>query len=147
MDVNQIYLTPVQQAEHLQNNKYLIYHKVGCSTRNHPGPWKSSGSCTYLLKNQWLHNIHSTNTISSLPKAPRIQPINEVNSYFNILHTNQNYYASWQTYVRVQGSTYSEGGTHETLCPQVRLGLRTRNEGTESQPNGLWIHKTNAVIA
>ena len=44
--------------------------------------------------------------------------------------------------------TYSEGGTHkEMLCPQSKAKERTRDEGTESQPDELWIHKTDAVIA
>ena len=30
---------------------------------------------------------------------------------------------------------------------KARLRLRTRDEGTESQPDELWIHKTDAVIA
>ena len=54
---------------------------------------------------------------------------------------------SQQTYIEVQGFTYSEGGTHEEMLhSQRRLGLGTRDEGTESQPNELQIHKTDAVI-
>ena len=30
---------------------------------------------------------------------------------------------------------------------KARLRLGTRDEGTESQPDKLWIHKTDAVIA
>ena len=90
MDVNWIYLTPVQQAEHLGNNKCLICHKVGCSTRNHPGPWKPPGFCTYLPQNQQPHNIHTTNATFSLSELPKAQPIDEVTSYLNILCTNQN---------------------------------------------------------
>ena len=41
-----------------------------------------------------------------------------------------------------------EGGTHkETQCPQSKVRVGTRDKGTKSQPDELWIHKTNAVIA
>ena len=57
-------------------------------------------------------------------------------------------YASRQTYIKVKRFTYSEGGTHEeTLHPQVRLKVRTRDKGTGSQPNELRICKTDTVIA
>ena len=51
-------------------------------------------------------------------------------------------------YIKGQGSTYFEGGTHKkTLCPQNKTKVRTRNEGAKSQPDELQIHKTDAVIA
>ena len=44
--------------------------------------------------------------------------------------------------------TYSEGGTHEeTLRPQSKAEVRTRDKGTRSQPDKLRICKTDAVIA
>ena len=56
-------------------------------------------------------------------------------------------YASRQTCVEVK-DTYSEGGTHEeTQCPQSKARVRTRIVGTKSQPDELWICKTDAVIA
>ena len=37
-------------------------------------------------------------------------------------------------YIEEQGSTYSERGTHEeTLCPQSRAEVRTRDKETRSQ--------------
>ena len=54
MDVDRIYLTPTQQAEHIRNNKCFICHKVGCSTRNHPGTKKTTSPRTYLP-----HNVSS----------------------------------------------------------------------------------------
>ena len=57
-------------------------------------------------------------------------------------------YVSRQTYVKGQRSSYSEEGTHEeTLRPQSKAKVRTRDKGTESQPDKLQIHKTDAVIA
>ena len=53
---------------------------------------------------------------------------------------------SRQTCVKVK-DTYSEGGTHEeTQRPQSKARVRTRTVGTQSQPDELWIHKTDAVI-
>ena len=47
-----------------------------------------------------------------------------------------------------QGLTYSEGGTHEeTLHPQSKVKVGTRDDRTGSQPDKLWIRKTDAVIA
>ena len=44
--------------------------------------------------------------------------------------------------------TYSEGDTHEeTLRPQSKAKVWTRDEETESQPDELQIRKTDAVIA
>ena len=48
---------------------------------------------------------------------------------------------------RGKRSSYSEGGTHEeTLHPQSKAKVRTRDKETESQPDELWICKTDAVI-
>ena len=56
-------------------------------------------------------------------------------------------YASRQTYIEGQGSTYSEEGTHgETPHSQSKAKVRTRDKGTESQLDKLWIHKIDAVI-
>ena len=82
MDVNWIYLTPVQQAEHIWNNNCFICHKIGCSTKNHPRTWGQTPNCTYLPHNQQPHNILTTNTTPPIPiETPRTQPINEVASY------------------------------------------------------------------
>ena len=55
-------------------------------------------------------------------------------------------YTSQQTYNEVK-NTYSEGDTHEeTQCPQSKAKVRARDEGAESQPDELWICKTNTVI-
>ena len=44
--------------------------------------------------------------------------------------------------------TYSEGGAHEeTQRPQSKAEVGARDKGTKSQPDELWICKTNAVIA
>ena len=41
----------------------------------------------------------------------------------------------------------SEGGTHEeTQRPQGKTRVKTRDEGTKSQPDKLQIHRTDAVI-
>ena len=41
----------------------------------------------------------------------------------------------------------SEGGTHEeTLHSQSSIKVRTRDMGTKSQPDELWICKTDTVI-
>ena len=61
MDVDRIYLSPIQRAEHIRNNKCFICHKVGCSTRNHPGtrnsPPQRPPNRTYLPRNQRPHNV------------------------------------------------------------------------------------------
>ena len=88
MDVNQLYLTPVQQVEHICNNKCFICHKVGCSTHNHPGGKGNppQQKTTYLLRNQCPHNIHSTDT----PPLPATQLIDEVANYLNVMCSNSN---------------------------------------------------------
>ena len=71
-------------------------------------------------------------------------------SYAFLFRFHSYCYVSWQTYVKVKGFTYSEGGAHkEMLHPQVRLRLRTRDKGTGSQPDKLgfvrlmlWLHRT-----
>ena len=88
IDVNWLYLTPVQHTEHIHNNKCFICHRVGCSTCNHPGgkgnspQWKTM----YLPRNQCPHNICSTNT----PPLPPTQLIDEVANYLNVMHSNSN---------------------------------------------------------
>ena len=57
MDVDRIYLTPTQHAEHIRNNKCFICHQVGCSTRNHPGSKNQPPRKTYLPQNQRPHNV------------------------------------------------------------------------------------------
>ena len=89
MDVDHIYLAPTQQAEHIWNNQCFICHKVECSTRNHPGARKSNPTKTYLPRNQHPHNVRNTNT-SPIPKPPRTQPIDEIESYLNVMRTNRN---------------------------------------------------------
>ena len=55
-------------------------------------------------------------------------------------------YASQQTCIKVK-DTYFVGGTHEeTQCPQSKARVRTRIVGTKSQPDKLWIHKTDTII-
>ena len=91
MDVDQIYLTSVQRAEHIRNNKCFICHKVGCSTQNHPGTKGRAPIKTYQPRNQCLHNIRNTDTPPlPTPDPPRTQPIDEVASYLNVMHTNKN---------------------------------------------------------
>ena len=53
-------------------------------------------------------------------------------------------YVSWQIYVKVKGFYLLWGRRHCILRTRLRLG--TRDEGTESQPDELWIRKTDAVI-
>ena len=87
MDIDRIYLTLTQRVEHIRNNKCFICHKVGCSTRNHPGARKSTPQKTYLPRNQQPHNIQNTNT-TPVPETPHTQPINKVESYLNVMRTN-----------------------------------------------------------
>ena len=86
MDVDRIYLTPTQCAEHIRNNKCFICHKVGCSTRNHLGVKNRFPNKTYLSRNQRPHNIRNTNTT----QVPATKLIDEVESYLNVMHTNKN---------------------------------------------------------
>ena len=86
MDVDRIYLTPTQRTEHIRNNKCFICHKVGCSTRNHPGTKNQTPNRTYLPRNQRPHNIRNTSTT----QIPATKPIDEVESYLNIMCTNKN---------------------------------------------------------
>ena len=72
MDINQIYLTPVQRAEHIWNNKCFICHKIRCSTKNNPGNWGWIPICSYLSHNQQPHNICTlTPHHQSQSKSPR----------------------------------------------------------------------------
>ena len=90
MDIDRIYLTPVQRAEHICNNKCFICHKVGCSTRNHPGTKRSAPIKTYLPQNQQPHNVRNTTNTTPVSKKPPTQPIDKVASYLNVMHTNKN---------------------------------------------------------
>ena len=47
MDIDAIWLSPVERAEHMKYNKYFICHKVGCHTKNHPRdqPCNQGPSC------------------------------------------------------------------------------------------------------
>ena len=76
MEVNLIYLILVQWAEHIQNNKCFICHKVGCSTNNHPRLWKPSGFHTFLLQNHFWSPQNPTNQQGGL--------------LLEIMHTNWN---------------------------------------------------------
>ena len=67
MDVNWLYFTPVQQAEHICNNKCFICHKIGCSTQNHPGVKGKTPTRLYLPQNQCPHNIYITKTLGTPP--------------------------------------------------------------------------------
>ena len=89
MDVDRIYLTPTQWAEHLRNNKCFICHKVRCSTRNHPGTKGRTPIKTYQPQNQRPHNVRNTDTPPT-PETPCTQPIDEVASYLNVMCTNKN---------------------------------------------------------
>ena len=86
MDVDRIYLSPTQRAEHIRNNKCFICHKVGCSTRNHPGTRNKTPNRTYLPRNQRPHSVRNTNTTP----VPPTKPINEVESYLNVIRSNRN---------------------------------------------------------
>ena len=86
MDVDRIYLSPTQHAKHIRNNKCFICHRVGCSTRNHPGAKNKAPNRTYLPRNQRPHNIRNTNTTP----VPPTKPIDEVESYLNVIRSNRN---------------------------------------------------------
>ena len=86
MDVDRIYLSPTQRAEHIRNNKCFICHRVGCSTRNHPGMKNKPSNRTYLPWNQRPHNIRNT----SMTPVPPTKPIDEVESYLNVIRSNRN---------------------------------------------------------
>ena len=90
MDVDRIYLSPTQRAEHIRNNKCFICHRVGCSTRNHPGtrnnPPNHSQNRMYLPRNQRPHNVRNTSTTPT----PTTKPIDEVESYLNVIRSNKN---------------------------------------------------------
>ena len=86
MDVDRIYLSPTQCAEHIRNNKCFICHRIGCSTRNHPGAKNKTPNRTYAPRNQRPHNIRNTNTTL----VPPTKPIDEVESYLNVICSNRN---------------------------------------------------------
>ena len=86
MDVDRIYLSPTQRAEHIRNNKCFICHKVGCSTRNHPGTKNRPPNRTYLPRNQRPHNVRNTSTTL----VPATKPIDKVESYLNVICSNKN---------------------------------------------------------
>ena len=86
MDVDRIYLSPTQRAEHIRNNKCFICHRVGCSTRNHPGGRNKPPNRTYLPRNQRPHNVRNTETTP----LPPTKPIDEVESYLNVIRSNRN---------------------------------------------------------
>ena len=91
MDMDWIYLNPAQQAEHLQNNKCFICHKVRCSTWNHPGTKGRAPIKSYQPRNQQPHNVRNTNTPPlPTPDPTCTQPIDEVASYLNVMCTNKN---------------------------------------------------------
>ena len=86
MDIDRIYLSPTQRAEHIRNNKCFFCHRVGCSTRNHPGVKNKPSNRTYLPRNQRPHNIRNTSTTPT----PPTKPIDEVESYLNVIRSNRN---------------------------------------------------------
>ena len=86
MEIDRIYLTPTQRAEHIRNNNCFICHRVGCSTRNHPGTKNKPPNRTYLPRNQRPHNIQNTSTTP----VPATKPIDKVESYLNVVRSNRN---------------------------------------------------------
>ena len=86
MDVDRIYLSPTQRAEHIRNNKCFICHKIGCSTRNHPRSQNKTPNQMYRPRNQRPHNVRNTSTTPT----PPTKPIDKVESYLNVIQSNRN---------------------------------------------------------
>ena len=105
-------------------------------------PWDLCLHCFCLCSNYCLHSLlfhHFLSfPMSYLPTSPSYEP-----SHMPLPSvTRVDRLAIWSRVL-----TLREVLTKRHNVPKARLGIRTRGEGTESQPDELWIHKTNAVIA
>ena len=64
MDIDAIWLSPAERAEHMKHNKCFICHKVGCHTKNHLWDWPCNQGPPHPPRNPaW---VRATTTIPAI---------------------------------------------------------------------------------
>ena len=73
MDIDAIWLSPIEKAEHMKHNKCFICHKVGCHTKNHPWdrPHNQESSCP-PRNPAWVRATTTTPAVTPAPK-PKLE--------------------------------------------------------------------------
>ena len=80
MDIDAIYLSSIERAEHMKHNKCFICHKVGCHTKNHPQDRPHNQGSPHPPRNPaWVRVTTTTPATTPTPK-PKLKLVQFVGS-------------------------------------------------------------------